>query len=80
MPGGGFVPRHRRVADIAERYGWVNRSIPDDQLDGFVDHLARRIVSYENMTEGSRSALIVGARCEPWSRRSLRLVLRTRRL
>ena len=23
--------------DTAARYGWVNRSIPDAQLDGFVD-------------------------------------------
>ena len=34
-------------ADTAERYGWVNRSIPDAQLDGFVDGLARRIASYQ---------------------------------
>jgi len=37
-------------ADTAERYGWVNRSIPDAQLDGFVDDLARRIASYQTPT------------------------------
>jgi enoyl-CoA hydratase/carnithine racemase len=37
-------------ADTAERYGWVNRSIPDAQLDGFVDDLARRIASYQTRT------------------------------
>jgi enoyl-CoA hydratase/carnithine racemase len=37
-------------ADTAERYGSVNRSIPDAQLDGFVDDLARRIASYQTRT------------------------------
>lgn len=32
-------------ADLAERYGWVNRSIPDEELDEFVDALARRIAA-----------------------------------
>jgi enoyl-CoA hydratase/carnithine racemase len=34
-------------ADVAERYGWVNRSIPDAELDTFVDDLARRVASFE---------------------------------
>src|SRR5260370_33657497 len=34
-------------ADTAERYGWVNRSIPDAELDAFVDDFARRIASFE---------------------------------
>src|SRR6201990_1979597 len=34
-------------ADTAERYGWVNRSIPDAQLDAFVDDFARRVASFE---------------------------------
>ncbi|MGW1887933.1 enoyl-CoA hydratase/isomerase family protein [Streptomyces sp. NPDC001970] len=33
--------------DTAERYGWVNRSLPDNDLDGFVDTLARRIASFD---------------------------------
>jgi enoyl-CoA hydratase/carnithine racemase len=33
--------------DIAERYGYVNRSLPDTELDGFVDALARRIASFD---------------------------------
>ncbi|MET8538370.1 enoyl-CoA hydratase/isomerase family protein [Streptomyces sp. NPDC005065] len=33
--------------DTAERYGWVNRSLPDSDLDGFVDTLARRIASFD---------------------------------
>jgi enoyl-CoA hydratase/carnithine racemase len=37
-------------ADIAERYGWVNRSLEDDQLDSFVDALARRLASFDRET------------------------------
>jgi enoyl-CoA hydratase/carnithine racemase len=32
-------------ADTAERYGWINRAIPDAELDDFVDRFARRIVA-----------------------------------
>jgi enoyl-CoA hydratase/carnithine racemase len=31
----------------AERYGYVNRSLPDAELDSFVDALARRISSFD---------------------------------
>ena len=34
-------------ADTAEKYGWVNRSIPDADLDAFVDDFARRVASFE---------------------------------
>lgn len=30
----------------AERYGLINRALPDDELDGFVDSLARRHTGY----------------------------------
>jgi enoyl-CoA hydratase/carnithine racemase len=33
--------------DTAERYGYVNRSLPDAELDDFVDALARRIGSFD---------------------------------
>jgi enoyl-CoA hydratase/carnithine racemase len=33
--------------DIAERYGYVNRSLPDADLDRFVDTLARRISRFD---------------------------------
>jgi enoyl-CoA hydratase/carnithine racemase len=32
-------------AETAERYGWVNRAVPADQLDEFVDRLARDIAA-----------------------------------
>src|SRR5712675_2077480 len=34
-------------ADLAERYGYVNRSLPDAELDEFVDSLANRIASFD---------------------------------
>ncbi len=33
--------------ELAERYGYVNRSLPDGDLDGFVDALASRIASFD---------------------------------
>ena len=32
---------------LAERYGYVNRAVPDAELDGFVDRFARRIAGFE---------------------------------
>ena len=34
-------------AETAAQYGWINRAIPDDELDGFVDAFARRIASFD---------------------------------
>jgi enoyl-CoA hydratase/carnithine racemase len=33
--------------ELAERYGWVNRTVDDGELDGLVDTLARRIASFD---------------------------------
>src|SRR4051812_33802451 len=33
-------------AQQAERYGWINRALPDADLDAFVARLARRIASF----------------------------------
>jgi enoyl-CoA hydratase/carnithine racemase len=43
-------------ADTAERHGWINRAIPDAELDDFVDRFARRIASFEKkaLTEAKR--------------------------
>ena len=42
--------------DVAELYGYVNRALPDAELDGFVDALATRIASFdrEAMAETKR--------------------------
>jgi enoyl-CoA hydratase/carnithine racemase len=33
-------------ADLAERYGWVNRALPADELGDFVGSLAQRIARF----------------------------------
>ena len=33
-------------ADLAERYGWINRALPADELGDFVGSLARRIAGF----------------------------------
>lgn len=33
-------------ADLAERYGWVNRAMPADELDSFVSDLAHRLARF----------------------------------
>ena len=33
-------------ADLAERYGWINRALPAEALDGFVTSLAHRIARF----------------------------------
>jgi len=45
-------------ADIAERYGWVNRTLDDTTLDSFVDALAGRLASFERETLAAAKAQI----------------------
>jgi enoyl-CoA hydratase/carnithine racemase len=45
-------------ADIAERYGWVNRTLDDGDLDSFVDTLVRRLASFERETIGAAKAQV----------------------
>ena len=45
-------------ADTAERYGYVNRALPDAELDGFVDALARRIASFDRRAVAAAKHLI----------------------
>jgi enoyl-CoA hydratase/carnithine racemase len=33
-------------ADLAERYGWINRALPADALEDFVNHLAHRVARF----------------------------------
>src|SRR6201997_3803950 len=44
--------------DTAERYGYVNRALPDVELDGFVDVLARRIASFDRRPIAAATNLI----------------------
>jgi enoyl-CoA hydratase/carnithine racemase len=34
-------------AETAERYGWINRAIPDAEFDSFVANYVRRILSFD---------------------------------
>jgi enoyl-CoA hydratase/carnithine racemase len=45
-------------ADIAERYGWVNRTLDDGDLDSFVDALVRRLASFDRETLGGAKAQV----------------------
>src|SRR6201981_1526964 len=44
--------------DTAERYGYVNRAIPDAELDGFVDAMARRIASFDRRAIAAAKNLV----------------------
>src|SRR5690242_15434148 len=44
--------------DTAERYGYVNRALPDADLDGFVDALARRIASFDRRAIAAAKNLV----------------------
>jgi enoyl-CoA hydratase/carnithine racemase len=44
--------------DLAQAYGYVNRSMPDAELDGFVDALATRIASFEKWAIANTKHLV----------------------
>jgi enoyl-CoA hydratase/carnithine racemase len=44
--------------DLAERYGYVNRSLPDGELDAFVDALATRIASFDKQAIAETKRLV----------------------
>jgi enoyl-CoA hydratase/carnithine racemase len=45
-------------ADIAERYGWVNRTLDDSDLDSFVDTLVQRLTSFDRETLAAAKAQV----------------------
>ena len=47
--------------DLAERYGYVNRSFPDAELDSFVDALAMRIASFDKQAIADTKRLVNAA-------------------
>src|SRR3989475_198142 len=49
---------HDFYRDTAERYGYVNRALPDAELDGFVDALARRIASFDGRAIAAAKHLV----------------------
>lgn len=51
--------------DLAEAYGYVNRSLPDAALDGFVDALATRIASFDRWAIANTKRLVNAASLPP---------------
>ena len=51
--------------DLAEAYGYVNRSLPDNELDGFVDALATRIASFDRWAIANTKRLVNAASLPP---------------
>jgi enoyl-CoA hydratase/carnithine racemase len=51
--------------DLAEMYGYVNRSLPDADLDGFVDALAIRIASFDRWAIANTKRLVNAASLPP---------------
>jgi len=54
--------------DTAERYGYVNRSLPDAELDGFVDAVARRISSFDRRALVAAKNLVNEVSLPPFDR------------
>jgi enoyl-CoA hydratase/carnithine racemase len=44
--------------DTAAQYGYVNRALPDAELDGFVDALARRIATFDGRAIAAAKRLV----------------------
>ncbi|MFD9740843.1 enoyl-CoA hydratase/isomerase family protein [Umezawaea sp. NPDC059074] len=45
-------------ADTAERYGWINRALPDAELDAHVDRVATRVASFDRRALAEAKALV----------------------
>ena len=44
--------------DLAERYGYVNRALPDSELDSFVEALAMRLASFDKQAIAETKRLV----------------------
>jgi enoyl-CoA hydratase/carnithine racemase len=51
--------------DLAESYGYVNRSLPDAELDAFVDALASRIATFDKLAIANTKRLVNAASLPP---------------
>lgn len=45
-------------AEMAERYGWINRAVPEAELDSFVANYVRRILSFDKQVLSTCKATI----------------------
>jgi enoyl-CoA hydratase/carnithine racemase len=51
--------------DLAERYGYVNRSFPEAQLSGFVEQLAQRVAAFDKWAIANTKRLVNAASLPP---------------
>jgi hypothetical protein len=51
--------------ELAEAYGYVNRSFPDAELDGFVDALATRVSVFDKWAISNTKRLVNAAVAAP---------------
>ncbi|WP_328437308.1 enoyl-CoA hydratase/isomerase family protein [Streptomyces sp. NBC_00444] len=74
LPGGGserlprLIGRDRALeailgsddydADLAERYGWITRALPDAELDSFVEGMAARLASFDTCRRAVDAAAV----------------------
>jgi enoyl-CoA hydratase/carnithine racemase len=56
-----LLSSHDIGGDLAEAYGYVNRSFPDSELDSFVDALATRIASFDKWAIANTKRLVNAA-------------------
>ncbi len=56
-----LLSSHDIGGDLAEAYGYVNRSLPDSELDSFVDALATRIASFDKWAIANTKRLVNAA-------------------
>ena len=45
-------------ADTAERYGWINRALPDDKLDAFIEDFTTRVAGFDRRALASAKRMI----------------------
>ena len=51
--------------NLADAYDYVNRSLPDGELDGFVDALAKRVASFDKWAIANTKRLVNAASLPP---------------
>ena len=45
-------------ADTAQRYGWINRSVPDAEVDAFTDRFATRVASFDRLATATAKQIL----------------------
>lgn len=60
-----ILTSHDYPADLAERWGWVTRALPDDELDAFVDATVARLASFDRETLGAAKSMVNRATLPP---------------